>query len=95
MVLCCESGADLVLSIPEIENKENEIVLYPNPVNNGILNIKGDYKSLSILTISGMEVLNVTGKKQINISNLSSGVYLTVLDTENGRTVKRIFVNNN
>ncbi len=68
-----------------VSNLVDELVLYPNPVET-VLNIKNTdgmlFKSLKITDILGKTVYLDTlaeGKKAIDVSNLSSGMYLLSL----------------
>ena len=72
----------------EKKNIENELVLYPNPVSN-ILNIKNPdgmiFKSLKINDVLGKTVYldrYAEGKNTIDVSNLSSGMYLLSISSE-------------
>jgi len=71
----------------EKKNIENELVLYPNPVSN-VLNIKNTdgmlFKSLKITDVLGKTVYLEThaeGKNAIDVSSLSSGLYLLSIST--------------
>lgn len=68
--------------------------VYPNPVNNGIVNISGTEAQLpvSIFDITGRKIfesLSTNNNTQINVENLVSGVYLVVVD---GYKPERILV---
>lgn len=62
------------------ENELSNFSLYPNPANSGIITIKTTVpgeNQVSIVDVLGKTVLSTTIlNDQINISNLSSGVYL-------------------
>lgn len=72
--------ADIVLGL-EKESIEG-FSAYPNPVNNGLLTIKssnGDEKSVTIYNVLGKRVFEqkFTGlRKQLNVSHISSGIYI-------------------
>ncbi len=62
-----------------IETTQQEYSIYPNPLNNGILNIEGVAENSQILiyNITGKVVYqNVLHLNKINISNLQKGIYL-------------------
>ena len=65
-----------------------EISVYPNPVKD-ILNIssKKKIKEISVFNIAGQKVLNSINVKngQLNVSSLSSGVYVFQVKMENGK----------
>lgn len=68
---------DTVLGIEEQEINKNDIKLFPNPVDM-LLNVKTklQIEHIKIFDINGKEVLNINHyKDQINVSNLSEGVY--------------------
>jgi hypothetical protein len=92
-VLACIAGIE--------ENSDSQgINVYPNPSNNGAINItikNVNFSELliSIVDIQGKEVLKTTDKniqqqgdynKQINIANLAKGVYFLKLNGGNGST---------
>ena len=58
--------------------------IFPVPVTNGILNVSSHSKELGLIeihTVSGQKVLTTNGNglhsKQINVSELNTGVYFT------------------
>ncbi len=78
------------LGINEVK-KELNASIFPNPVKD-ILNIQfdGKLKSVEIYNTQGQKLIT-SAQKQINISSLSSGVYLIrVEDNENRTTTKKI-----
>ena len=81
--------------IKDIANPDNEIIAYPNPTS-GILTIESCFTDEEIFTIdlinsSGQVILNQTkkiigGKFDINLSEVSNGIYILKIRTE--KTVK-------
>jgi hypothetical protein len=76
------SGSVAIFSVGEItgfdENQQgnaSKLLIYPNPSNGGevFLNKKSD---ISIYTISGQLVKQLSNVSTINISDLKSGIYL-------------------
>ena len=71
------------------------VLIYPNPAQNQIiisgLNVES---SLEIFTLSGMKLktIDFTGTTQLDL-NLSSGIYLAKITTENKSTTKKLIVN--
>ncbi len=70
------------------EVKENHISVYPNPANNYInVNATSNIENVEVYTISGQKVGNFTANSTtttINTANLTSGLYLMKIHTENG-----------
>ncbi len=64
--------------------------VYPNPATN-VLNITSaeQVKSVSIYTITG-ELVNTYSEKTINIANLTQGMYIVAIHTNDGVTQTRI-----
>ncbi|MXV38328.1 T9SS type A sorting domain-containing protein [Flavobacteriaceae bacterium Ap0902] len=65
---------------------EKEILAYPNPVNNQVLQLKGfeDNQTVTIYNMNGQlvqTILNVQNEQPIRLNNLPSGVY--ILQVEN------------
>jgi hypothetical protein len=76
--------------------RELEIELYPNPTS-GILNIKGfsaENIHFSVIDLTGKELIgksNFLGTTQLDLNELSSGIYLILFESENGSScTKRI-----
>ena len=80
---------DPLVGISTITQKDNgEFVIYPNPASQ-LINISGntaDVFEASIFDMSGRNILNqsLTGEKRIDISNLNSGTYLLLLNSNDG-----------
>jgi hypothetical protein len=73
-----------------------QIKLFPNPVNSS-LTIQADndkIQNIRIYNLLGQELLNTAGIGQtivdLDVSFLSSGVYIIAVDTENGRWLERV-----
>ncbi len=69
---------DHTLSVPTLNNNKTNISVFPNPTSDYI-NIKGEYNSWVVYTISGKKLIE-GDKNQINMSNLSNGVYYISFD---------------
>jgi len=71
----------------------NEIKIYPNPVST-ILHIDSqniEISSIEVMNISGEQVQEINGDfKSLNLTGLSSGIYLIKIYTEHGNVVKKI-----
>ena len=76
---------DLILGTTTSEI--STVSYYPNPVKDVLhLNAKGAINSVTVYTITGQQVANIsknTNNTEINVSNLASGVYLIKI-TSNG-----------
>jgi hypothetical protein len=70
--------------------------LYPNPVSNGKVYItsKNDYdKEVIIFDILGKKVLQTTlSSRELNISNLSPGVYIIKINEEEATATRKLIV---
>lgn len=81
-------------------NLESKFSVFPNPVSN-IVNISNTknilINSVEIVDINGRTVktakFNGASDAQINISDLSAGVYLMNLSSDQGKTTKKIIKN--
>jgi len=82
------------------DNTQQNIIIYPNPVNSNVLKISGLDNGLLvnrviIKDILGNQVLSIgkplvsSGELDINVSSLSNGVYVLMLTTDNSTIVKR------
>ncbi|MEE9407585.1 MAG: ELWxxDGT repeat protein [Polaribacter sp.] len=83
-----------------VENEKiNSLInvnVYPNP-SSDIINLKMDnqqIKSVKVFNLMGKQVLNISNKKleinKINVSQLSSGMYFLMLETEKNTIKKKI-----
>ena len=73
------------------ENASRTIAIYPNPAST-ILNVEAEgYDNLQIVNMVGQVVYsaNVTGRMQISVSGLSSGVYFVRLNNAEGTATQK------
>lgn len=94
------------LSITAQENKQQTnlsapsviegLNLYPNPVSNGRVNIstKNDgEKEIIIFDLLGKKVLQtLLNSRELNISNLTPGVYIIKINEENATATRKLIV---
>ncbi len=71
--------------------------VYPNPVNNGFINISSKLdgpKNISVFDVLGKLVINtsLTGEK-LDVSGLSSGIYILKIDQDKTSSTKKLVVN--
>jgi hypothetical protein len=75
----------------------SQISLYPNPVNNGILNIispSNELKEISVFDVSGRLVLKTkTENNSIDVSQLKSGLYLLNISSNGSKKISKIIIN--
>lgn len=94
------SATDTLLGLDEISAPfANVISLYPNPAND-LLNIRmsnASLTSIEIVDINGRTVnsmaLNNVSDVQVNVSDLSAGIYMINIYSDNNKTTKK-FVKN-
>ena len=68
--------------------------LYPNPANSILnVNLATDLQSVEIYSLQGQKVLSGT-EKQINVSNLSSGMYMVRVTAIDGGVATQKFIKN-
>lgn len=89
--------SDLVLGIDDLNLAANQISIYPIPANNyvTIKNTTGHILAIDIYDIRGafIKTINVeNGKKQINVSELHSGIYLISYVIESQRFTKKLVI---
>lgn len=71
------------------ENNADEISVYPNPADD-IVNVVGDSKKIELIEINGQLMEIEVKNKQIDISNLPSGVYLMRIESSEGIHYKKL-----
>jgi hypothetical protein len=75
-------------------NNLDTVTIYPNPAKN-FIQINTDVSEInaaSIFTLEGKQVLTVTNTNQIDISNLTSGIYLVKIKGEKSETIKKLVI---
>ena len=86
-------------TLSAIENELNELVIY-NTISPKVLHIKGqltDAATLYLYDIHGRTVITKqlksnTNSQQIDISNISTGVYIAMIDSNNTSKVKKLII---
>lgn len=75
----------------------SQISLYPNPINNGTLNIvspTNELKEISVFDVSGRMVLKTkTENNSIDVSQLKSGIYLLNININGSKKTSKIIIN--
>lgn len=84
-------GSLLKLDNPTVAN----FALYPNPAQNTVnISTVGQIKSVSIADVNGRTVRNQSigtqDEAQIDVSNLTSGIYFMTVEGENGSVTKKV-----
>tara|TARA_B110000438_G_C15754896_1_gene624628 strand:+ start:537 stop:1205 length:669 start_codon:yes stop_codon:yes gene_type:complete len=93
------AGCSWATDVAEVT--EDDLTIYPNP-NNGEFfisnNGKAENVNLHVLDIQGKEVYNnvlnlgAGANEFIKLNDLNPGMYIVVLDSENGRTTQNVVV---
>ena len=87
------TSLDEELSVPEIENKEVSVKLYPNPTS-GLLTIEVEgamFKGADVYSTDGRKMLS-SKEEEIDMNGLPNGVYFVRLN-EIGQKVYKVIVN--
>jgi PKD repeat protein len=85
------------VSTEELLDESNELLIYPNPVNNS-LNVKSKLLTIryQLIDIYGKEIQNArvnSAQFSVETSSIKSGVYfLKILDVNNNTSVQRVIV---
>ena len=79
---------EISLGTTNVANIENNVNIYPNPANSmANVNANSNISNIEIYSISGQKVADFTvngTQASINTSNMSTGLYLMKINTENG-----------
>ncbi len=87
------------LSNDSFETSTTGIQVYPNPVENVVNNSKGqfngEWESLNIYDIAGklvisLDKLDQSSELNVDMSNLSQGIYILKVDTSNGQFQEKL-----
>lgn len=95
------SNTDTLLNTTLVESTENSVSIYPNPANDVLsilvsnLNGTSEVTKARISDINGRIVkdLNTVTNNQVNVSDLTSGVYFISIETNEGTSVKKFIKN--
>ncbi|MBC7391135.1 MAG: T9SS type A sorting domain-containing protein [Opitutaceae bacterium] len=70
-------GIQNALGLNDDDQSSNTKVLsvYPNPVNNGILNLSAIAQNIKVLDVLGNVMMTSSSAKELNVSSLNKGVY--------------------
>ena len=74
-----------------VENLAASFEVYPNPMNN-TLYINGDVQDVTIFNAVGQQVLFVESRNEINVEDLSEGLYFVRISDKNGNSVVKKIV---
>lgn len=91
-----ETNCDILSSVEE-KSVQDEIVFYPNPVTDNLMfnsRNNSEIKNISIVNLNGENVIKYlpSNSKNIDVSNIATGTYIIVVETNTGRTVKKIII---
>lgn len=82
-----------------LRNNQNAIAglsIFPNPVRNGVFYINTDAnaeRTVTVFDVLGKQVLNTTtSESAINVSNLTSGVYMVQISEEGNTATKKLVI---
>jgi hypothetical protein len=86
---------DIYTGVAE-KSEDNELTLYPNPVNN-FLQLKLNVGEILIAKVKiysayGEKVINTEFKENIDVSNLSPGVYFCKVQSGNRTEIKKFVI---
>ncbi len=88
---------NLTASVGIDEVTLNTVTLYPNPASDNVtidFNSTIQQAAIRVMDVTGKEVLTAVNKNvetvTLNIASLSAGIYQIVIDTEQGKVIKRI-----
>jgi hypothetical protein len=99
-----ETAIDRVLSTTGISNQsnaENEIKIYPNPVNDimhiDAIGFQGNINQVSVTDMAGKELIvergnSSSGAVAISVNNLPSGLYMVQIQTDKGILTRKITI---
>ena len=81
------------LGLDDIELVDSSISVYPNPTQ-GIITITSKFQieTVDVYSILGHKVAEFTNSSQLDLSQLTSGVYLLKIKAEGKTTTKKIVI---
>ena len=78
------------------QNNKMGLIVYPNPVNNGLLNIQttnNSVKNVVVYDLLGKQVLSTLTSNTVNVSSLNSGIYTMKIIEEDNTGIMKIVIN--
>ncbi len=80
-----------ILAVNDVKPNEGQIAVYPNPATD-VLNIryKGKLSGVSVYDLSGKRMVINTDINSVDVSSLQAGVYMLVVETDNGKFSEKI-----
>jgi hypothetical protein len=78
------------------QNTKMGLIVYPNPVNNGLLNIQttnNSVKDVVVYDLLGKQVLSTSTPNSVNVSSLKSGFYTMKITEEDNTGIMKIVIN--
>jgi len=88
-------GANYYVEIAENQGKTSQLTLSPNPVSN-VMQINGidenDCKEIVVFDVTGRAVMKTPYHKELNVNNLSDGVYVVRVINNDGSSLQSKFV---
>ena len=78
------------------QNTKMGLIVYPNPVNNGLLNIQttnNSVKDVVVYDLLGKQVLSTSTSNTVNVSSLESGIYTMKIKEEDNTGIMKIVIN--
>jgi hypothetical protein len=83
-------------SLSTNQNTKMGLIVYPNPVNNGLLNIQtadNTVKNVVVYDLLGKQVLSTSTSNTVNVSSLKPGVYTMKITEDNNTGIMKIVIN--
>ena len=78
------------------QNNKMGLIVYPNPVKNGLLNIQttnNSVKNVVVYDLLGKQVLSTLTSNTVNVSSLNSGIYTMKIIEEDNTGIMKIVIN--
>lgn len=69
---------------------DDDVRLFPNPATDNVSIMANGVRYVDVIDMSGNTVMKVNDAKTINIENLSSGVYMFRIVTDNGVAMRKV-----
>ena len=94
-----DAGAEYMLTCPALSTEnfiDESILVYPNPTS-ALLNVKLETEATySLVNVLGKVITKghlISGESQLNVSNMSSGIYYLKIENAEGSLIKTIVKN--
>ena len=81
----------MLYEVITVDNESRKLGFYPNPATN-VVNLTAACDFVQIVTLEGIVVAEAISSSSINVSDLSSGLYLIKMIKDDEKVIEKIII---